>query len=199
MTRFASVPLILAVALGGCSLFHKDEDRPAFGAEPPDQATYLKETAVQPDEGAASGTAVENALAWSEKYGQAVEQLARQQQENRKLADQNRGLEANIVSLEGELAQTRKELKEANDLLIDVRRANEEWKTNVLDYRDEMRRALKTIIETEIRVVRLLGGEVSDSTPTAGSAEAPAPAEGKAEAQSQTAPDSQGDPGASTE
>lgn len=199
MKRFASVTLILAVVLGGCSLFRKDEDRAAFGPEPPDQATYLKETAVQPDEGAASGTAVENALAWSEKYGQAVEQLARQQQENRKLADQNRGLEANLVSLEGELAQARKELKEANDLLIDVRRANEDWKANVLDYRGEMRRALKTIIETEIRVVRLLGGEVSDSTPTADSADAPAPAEGRAEAKSETAPASQGDPGASTE
>jgi len=199
MTRFAPIPLILAVALAGCSLFHKDEDRPAFGAEPPEPATYLKETAVQPDEGATSGTAVENALAWSEKYGQAVEQLARQQQENRKLADQNRQLEANTVSLEGELAQTRKELKEANDLLIDVRRANEEWKTSVLGYRNEMRRALQTIIETEIRVVRLLGGEVPDSAPTAGSADAPAPTAGKAEAQSETAPASQGDPGASTE
>jgi len=56
MKRFAFVTLTLAVVLGGCSLLRKDEDQAAFGPEPPEPATYLKETAVQPDEGAAPGT-----------------------------------------------------------------------------------------------------------------------------------------------
>ena len=72
MRRFASLALVLAVGLGGCSLFQKDDDRAPVQSEPPPQAEYLKETAVQPDAETRSGTAVENALAWSEKYAQAV-------------------------------------------------------------------------------------------------------------------------------
>jgi len=200
MRRFASLALLVAVALGGCSLFHKDED-PAAGR--PEQAAYLKETAVQPDAGAASDTAVENALAWSEKYAQAVEQLARQQEENRNLADQNRELQAKVASLEGDLTRTRQELKEANDLLVDVRRANEEWKRSVLGYRDEMRKAYTAELEALHKVLRLLGGEVADSSPTTGSDEAPVPTADKADgpggAPRDTAPASEGDSGASTE
>jgi len=213
MTRFVSVPLIMAVALGGCSLFQRDEDPASVRPEPTDQAAYLKETAVEPDAKAASDTAVENALAWSEKYARAVEQLARRQEENRKLAEKNRNLQDEIASLQGELDQTRQELTEANDLLIDVRRANEEWKQSVLGYRDEMRKAHGAELEALHKVLRLLGGEVPDSAPTAGSDEAPeagagsaktpAPAQARAdagaEAPNEAAPASEGDSGASTE
>jgi hypothetical protein len=166
MRRTASLALVLAVAASGCSLFQRDEDRPPVRPEPDRQAAYLKETAVESEPEPPSGTAVEDALAWSRKYAQAVEQLARQQEANRKLADENRGLERKIVTLEGELAQTQQELKDANDLLIDLRRANEQWKTNVLGYRDEMRQAHTAELEALHKVLRLLGGEVADTSTT---------------------------------
>ncbi|MFO8014481.1 MAG: hypothetical protein R6X20_14380 [Phycisphaerae bacterium] len=184
MRRIASLALMLAVAVGGCSLFQRDEDPPPVRPEPPQQAAYLKETAVQPEPEAASSTAVENALAWSEKYARAVEQLARQQEANSKLADENRTLETKIASLESELAKTRQELNDANDLLIDLRRANEDWKTSVLGYRDEMRKAHGAELEALHKVLRLLGGEVTDPASTA-----PAAADATAPATSETAAD----------
>ncbi len=202
MRRFASLALVLAVGIGGCSLFQRDDDRPAVRPEPSEpQAAYLKETAIQPDAEAGSGTAVENALAWSEKHAQAVEQLARQQETNQKLADQNRALESKVAALESDLTKTRQELKDANDLLIDLRRANEDWKTNVLGYRDEMRKAHGAEIEALHKVLRLLGGEVTDTSP-ASAPDADGAASGgtnPADASSRTAAASQGDTGASTE
>lgn len=209
MRRIASLALVLAVGIGGCSLFQRDDDRPAVRPEPSEpQAAYLKETAVQPDAETGSGTAVENALAWSEKYAQAVEQLARQQEANQKLADQNRALESKVAAVESDLAKTRQELKDANDLLIDLRRANEDWKANVLGYRDEMRKAHGAEIEALHKVLRLLGGEVTGAEPagttgddgaSAGTDPAAASAAGPADASSRTAAASQGDTGASTE
>jgi septal ring factor EnvC (AmiA/AmiB activator) len=188
MRRIASLALILAVTVGGCSLFQRDEDPPPLRTEPPRQAAYLKETAVQPEAEEPSSTAVENALAWSEKYAQAVEQLARQQEANSKLADQNRGLETKVAALESDLAKTRQELKDANDLLIDLRRANEEWKANILGYRDELRKAHSAELEALYKVLRLLGGEVTDSTPTAASTGTTGPATGETAGDATEAP-----------
>jgi len=194
MRRFASLALVLAVGLGGCSLFQTDDDRAPVLAEPPPQAEYLRETAVQPDAETGSGTAVENALAWSEKYAQAVEQLARQQEANRKLADRNRTLESKATALESELATTQQELKEANDLLIDLRRANEDWKASVLGYRDEMRKAHGAELEALHKVLRLLGGEVGDTATTPADDEADETAE-TADTASGTAADGADDAG----
>jgi len=182
MTRLLALALALALATGGCSLFHKDDDDvQPIAEQPPPQATYLKETGVRtdPEPQRDPGTAVESALAWSEKYAGAVEQLARQQEANRQLADEKRQLQQQIASLQAELTQTRKELGEANDLLIEVRRANDQWKANVLGYRDEMRSAQQAQLEALRKVLRLLGGEVAAdaaSVPPTPPAEGPAPA-----------------------
>ncbi len=201
MRRIVPIALVLAVALGGCTFLRKDEDALAAPPDPPEQASYLKETGVRPDEEAASPTAVESALAWSEKYSRAVEQLSRQQQEAHKLAEEKRQLNQKIAALEAELAQTRQELQEANDLLLDVRRANQRWKTDVLGYRDELRQAHEAELTALYKVLRLLGGEVPASTPTAGPADqAPPEASADATADATAAgPEPEGDTGASSD
>ncbi len=174
MTRTAPVALALALAGAGCSCGPR-RDGPAEALSPTDQAPYLKETAMAPDGQTETPTAVESALVWSEKYARAVEEISRREQENRRLADENRQLGQTVVGLRGELAQAQKELQDANSLLIDVRRANDKWKTDVLGYRDEMRGAHLAELDALHKVLRLLGGEVPESAPAASAAAAAAP------------------------
>jgi len=204
MTRVLAITLTLALALGGCSIFQKDDDRPPLAPEPPPQATYLRETGVQPDTPRDSGTAVESALAWSEKYARAVEQLARQQEENHDLLAEKQQLDQKMVALQAELAQTRKELGEANDLLIEVRRANDQWKVNILGYRNEMRQAQQAELEALRKVLRLLGGEVAETADDTASATpdpaaTPPAADGQVPATTATTTAPQGETRASSE
>jgi len=169
MKRIVPVALALALVASGCS-FGSRRDGPAEAVPPADQAAYLKETAVAPDGKADTPTAVESALVWSEKYARAVEEITRRDQENRRLADENRQLGQTIAGLRTELAQAQKELQDANGLLIDVRRANDRWKADVLGYRDEMRGAHLAELDALHKVLRLLGGEVPESAPAASAA-----------------------------
>jgi len=190
MKRIAPIALAVALAASGCS-FGTRRDEPAEIPPPAEEAAYLKETAVAPDAQAEAPTAVESALVWSEKYARAVEEITRREQENRRLADENRQLSLTIADLRAELAQAQKELQEANTLLIDVRRANEKWKTDVLGYRDEMRSAHLVQMDALYKVLRLLGGDVpepADATTTATTADAtPAPQKSTAPATAQAA------------
>ncbi len=64
------------------------------------------------------------------------------------------------MALEGQLQQTQKELAEANDLLIEMRIELNNWKTDVLGFRDEMRDAETAQLQTLFRILQVLGGQV---------------------------------------
>jgi len=189
MKRIVPVALAVALAASGCS-FGTRRDEPAEGPPATDQATYLKETAVAPDSQTETPTAVESALVWSEKYAKAVEEITRAQQENRRLADENRQLGQTIAGLQAELAQAQKELQDANSLLIDVRRANDKWKSDVLGYRDEMRSAHLVELDALHKVLRLLGGDVPE--PAAAAATTTAASKTTASDDATRAPESTG-------
>ena len=65
-----------------------------------------------------------------------------------------------LVTLEPKLQQTQKELAEANDLLIEMRIELNNWKTDILGFRAEMRDAEKTQLEALLKILNVLGGEV---------------------------------------
>ena len=54
----------------------------------------------------------------------------------------------------------RRTAKQANDLLIEMRIELNNWKTNILGFRDEMRDAEKEQLKALIRILTVLGGEI---------------------------------------
>ena len=164
MRNVATVVLVLAVAAGGCSSgFMGDKPEPIM--ETAEQTPYLEKAAVVERTESTTPTAIENALEWSQKYARSVEDLSRQQEANRKLADEKRQLAEQIAAARAELTRAQKELQEANDLLITVRQENERWKADVLGHRAEILLAHKTEMDALVKVLRLLGGEFTQPTP----------------------------------
>jgi hypothetical protein len=121
-------------------------------------------------------TVVESAIELSEKYAALSEEAAILRQQNEDMVARNKQLEARTAVLDGQLQQTRKELAEANDLLIEMRIELNNWKTDILGFRDEMRAAETAQLETLFKILKVLGGQVDaeltggDSTGAVGSA-----------------------------
>ena len=157
MTALKSMTLLLAALLvftmSGCTASQGPSDGLAVGAE--------REPATQrfrnrPLEGR---TAVESAIELSEKYAQLSDQTATLREENQRLAAENENLQQQVTSLEARLKQTQKELGEANDLLIKMLGELNNWKSNILGFRSEMRNAATAQLEALLKILEILGGE----------------------------------------
>ena len=108
-------------------------------------------------------TAIESAMELSEKYASLSEQFSLLKQEKQGLTATNQQLRDQITSLENQLEQTQKELTEANDFLIEMRIELNNWKTDVLGFRDEMRDAETAQLEALLKILRALGGDVQET------------------------------------
>jgi len=105
-------------------------------------------------------TAVESAIELSEKYARLSDQTVTLREENQRLITENQSLKQEVASLDARLKQTQKELSEANDLLIEMLTELNNWKSNILGFRGEMRQAAQAQLEALLKVLELLGGEV---------------------------------------
>ena len=104
-------------------------------------------------------TAVESAIELSEKYARLSDQNAALRQENQRMGSDNESLRQQVASLETRLKQTQKELGEANDLLIEMLTELNNWKSNILGFRGEMRQAAQAQLEALLKVLEILGGK----------------------------------------
>ena len=156
------IPPVLIFLLSSCQV----PDGPVKIIFPPDPAEKQQSSdgigvAKRFRESAPQGpTAVESAIELSEKYAKLSEEAVVLQQKNRDLIAENHRLKTRFTSCQAELNQTQKELTEANDLLIEMRIELNNWKTDILGFRDEMRDAEKTQLETLLKILKTLGGEV---------------------------------------
>lgn len=105
-------------------------------------------------------TAVESAIEMSEKYARISEEAAVLRQEKQDLITKNQVLKVQVDTLEAKLQQTQKELTEANDLMIEMRIELNNWKTDILGFRSEMRDADTAQLEALLRILKILGGEI---------------------------------------
>lgn len=121
-------------------------------------------------------TVVESAMKLSGEYVKLTREAAVLQQQNEDFIAQNRQLNEQVVSLDAQLRQAQKELAEANSLLIEMRVELNNWKADILGFRDEMRNAETAQLETLLRILKVLGGQVTsesaraENTGTVGSA-----------------------------
>jgi len=104
---------------------------------------------------------VESAMKLSGEFAKLSGDAAELRRQNEELIAKNRQLNEQVVSLEAQLQQAQKELAEANSLLIDMRVELNNWKADILGFRDEMRDAETAQLETLLRILKVLGGQVT--------------------------------------
>ncbi len=124
----------------------------------PDPAAVKRFQETDPD----SPTVAESAIELSKKYAALTEQAGQLKLDNQNLRTENKQLTHTVTALQTELNQAKKELAEANDLLIEMRIELNNWKADILGFREEIRKADKVQLETLIRILKVLGGEVKD-------------------------------------
>jgi chromosome segregation ATPase len=167
--------LVSIFLLSGCSPAQRPQE-PAVESFPIERQQN-DSIAKRFQEPASEGTTVvESAMKLSEDYTRLTKEAAMLWQQNEEYAAKNRQLNEQVVSLETQLRQAQKELAEANGLLIDMRVELNNWKNDILGFRDEMRQAETAQLETLLRILKVLGGQVAtesaraENTSTVGSA-----------------------------
>ena len=105
-------------------------------------------------------SAVETALALSDKQVKLTDELLQAQQAKRDLEEVNRKLAGQSAKLQTDLDAAQKELAEANQMLVEMKKELEAWKGNVLGFRDEIRKAQKAELDSLRKILVVLGAEV---------------------------------------
>ncbi|NQT04029.1 MAG: hypothetical protein HQ580_18530 [Planctomycetes bacterium] len=104
-------------------------------------------------------TVVESAMQLSQQHAKLSEETAVLRQQNRDFNERNKQFKDQVVALEAQLKQAQKELSEANEILIAMRIELNNWKTDIIGFRDEMRGAEKAQLEALLKILKVLGGE----------------------------------------
>ncbi|MHC4259038.1 MAG: hypothetical protein ACYSTF_01305 [Planctomycetota bacterium] len=101
----------------------------------------------------------QSAIELSKKYAELSQEATVLRQKNQDFNAKNNQLKDQVAILEAQLQQAQKELTEANDLLIEMRIELNNWKTDVLGFRGEMRDAEKAQLQALLKILEVLGGE----------------------------------------
>jgi chromosome segregation ATPase len=109
-------------------------------------------------------TAAESAVELSDRYAKLSEEAVTLRQLNKALTEQNQKLKDDIDSCTEHLNTTRNDLERANNLITDTRLELNNWKQNVLGFRDEMRDAQKAELEALLKILKMLGAEPAAHT-----------------------------------
>jgi len=163
-TILSAVFAMQVFLLSGCS---SDRPQADAGIRPDDPLAQYWNDAVAKRfrEPAPQGsTAVASAIELSEKYARLSEEAAVLKQQNQDFAAKNQQLKEQTAALETQLQQAHKELAEANDLLIEMRIELNNWKSNILGFREEIREAETAQLEALLRILKVLGGQVQAET-----------------------------------
>jgi len=154
----------LAIMCASCTVERPVEslfapNQPARTVAKADMPGRFQEAAV------AAPSPVESAMELSAKYAKLAEETAVLKADNLKLAKENRKLKEMLAPCQNNLTQAQKELAEANDLLIEMRVEMNNWKTNILGFRDEMRSAENAQLDALVKILEVLGGQAKAETP----------------------------------
>ncbi len=158
---FLLITLMATLPMAGCSgLLTQTGDRSL-----PNSQGQETEAVNRFQESAPHGrTAIESAIELSKEHAKLSQEMIQLQQENRDMTGENQQLKEQVTSLDSSLKQAQKELNESNDLLIEMRIELNNWKTDVLGFREEMQDAEKAQLEALVKILRLLGAEVRTET-----------------------------------
>jgi chromosome segregation ATPase len=153
--------LLLAPLFSGCSGGQNPVRivfPPEFGGN--DQPQSAANPKRFEEQNSAQADAIEKALEMSEKCSKLTAEAAELQKQNENLRQEKQQLNSKLQQTQDELERTQKELSQANDLIMETRVELNDWKSDVLGFREEMRQADIAQLETLKKIVELLGGEV---------------------------------------
>jgi len=184
MTIFSSflksnVLLLLSLSLllftvSGCALPQEPIDIVVMPQpQSPQQAEAVANRFTEPT--SQKPTVVESAMELSKKYAELSREAAALKQQNKELLAENQRTGERLSSVEAELLQAQKELTEANDLLVEMRIELNNWKTNVLGFREEMRQADTEQLKALFKILTVLGGEVKGASDDSNKNQEPEP------------------------
>jgi hypothetical protein len=156
--RLTVVAVMVALVMAGCT---GPESRPSAMATVTDDSSA---TTRFSDPGPGGRTTVESALELSEKYAKLSDQAVALREENHRLTTENQELHQQMTALDAKLKQAQKELGEANALLLEMLTELNNWKSNILGFRSEMREAAKAQLEGTLKILEILGGKVEADT-----------------------------------
>jgi len=152
--------LVTIFLLAGCSYVQKPSELAVDSAAVERQQNdSVAKRFQEPDSKGA--TVVQSAMKLSGEYAKLSLEAAQLRQQNEDFIAQNRQLNEQVVSLDAQLQQAQKELAQANDLLIEMRVELNNWKADILGFRNEMRNAETAQLETLLRILKVLGGQVT--------------------------------------
>ena len=157
----------ISMILAGCSSFpqHYQPEKTDAKLQTPENtapqptAGYMAKESPRAEGQPEGATAVESALAWAEKYSHANVKIEQLQQENANQLKKNNELTQQQTLMQAELAQTQKELREANQMLIEMRSEVDKWKVDVLGFRREMRQEQQITRDSLAKILKLMGSE----------------------------------------
>lgn len=157
-----TITLLLVLTMLGCSALKNPVQitLPSISVahDKPAQSDGIQKRFKEPTE--QSQTAIESAIELAKKNAEFAEQAVRLRRQNRELITETARLKSHIVVIEPKLEQAQKELTEANDLLVEMRIELNNWKADILGFRNEIRQAEKSQLQALIKILKMLGGEV---------------------------------------
>jgi hypothetical protein len=160
------ITTLLIFLLSGCSITKEPgtfKVQPISRKQPQQNTTQLPSGSVAKrfqDPVSEKPTAVDSAMELSQKYAKLSAEAAVLHQENQDLISKNLQFKDQNTILKAQLLQTQKELTEANDLMIEMRIELNNWKTDIIGFRDEMRESDSCQLQALLRILKILGGEV---------------------------------------
>ena len=146
----------ITFGLTGCTSLYSD-----LPPDPVKQQQQNKSMAKRFQQSAPIGrSTIDSTIELLKKHSDLTEQMVLLRKKNENLTDRNSHLKEQLTVLEPELTQTKKELSQANELLIEMRIELNNWKTNILGFRDEIRDTEKAQFEALLKIIEVLGGEI---------------------------------------
>ena len=106
-------------------------------------------------------TAVESAIELSQKYAKVSEEVSVLRQENDRLTTENHHLKQQLAQVQAQFENTKQHLAKANEMLVEMRIELNNWKLDILGFRDEIRYTEQAQMEALRKIVEFLGGEVA--------------------------------------
>ncbi|MFA5552972.1 MAG: hypothetical protein WCZ89_06405 [Phycisphaerae bacterium] len=161
-----TITFAVSIIIGGCT----SSENPAKMFSPPDVDRAPQQVVVSENrfvEQRSSTTALESAVQLSEKYAILSAEASELRQQNNNLQETNKRLNNELAQVKNQLIQAKKELSEANHLLLETRVEMNNWKTDILGFRDEMRQAEIAQLQTLKKILEVLGGEMPEKLASA--------------------------------
>jgi len=109
--------------------------------------------------------AVQDAVMWSEKYQKLSDVADQLREKNTLLTKENALLRQRLEAVQAQLDQTRQELEDANQFLQKMHLELAQWKSDVLGFRDEIRRSEAAQLAALVRILKVLGAEPVEMEP----------------------------------